>query len=241
VPLELHNLSCGYGHIRAVTDLTMDVKAGCIVTLLGANGAGKTSTLQCIAGHVELTGGRILFDGEDISRTRPQQRVAAGIAIAPEGRRLFPDLTVRENLAVGGYCRPKKSEQGNLEIVLELFPRLHERLHAKAATLSGGEQQMATIGRALMSEPKLLMIDECSLGLMPKMVDICYEAFLRLKRKGLSLLLVEQSAAALAVADTVYVLESGSLVWQGPASQARNDESIIGAYLGTSISKTSNR
>jgi branched-chain amino acid transport system ATP-binding protein len=231
--LKLEELSCGYGKIEAVRRLSLEVENESIVALVGANGAGKSSTIQCIAGHVQRTEGRILFDGEDITALSPQERVRRGIAVAPEGRRLFRDLTVRENLTMGGYCRPKEREKTNFERVMEIFPRLTERINSRAEHLSGGEQQMVTIGRAMMSEPRILMIDEVSLGLMPKNVDICYDAIRRLRSEGLSILLVEQNTVkALDTADRVFVLESGRLVWKGDAAAAKNDASIVEAYMG---------
>ncbi len=231
--LRIENLSCRYGKIEAVNGLDLDVGDAQIVALLGANGAGKSSTLQCIAGHVQRAEGSIRFLGEDISALSPPQRVRRGIAIAPEGRRLFRDLTVRENLVMGGFCRPRLREKENLDRVLDLFPRLAERIQSRAEHLSGGEQQMVTIGRAMMSEPKLLLIDELSLGLMPKNVDLCYDAIRRLREQGLSILLVEQNTSkALAVADTACVLNSGRPIWRGAAQAARNDPSIVQAYIG---------
>lgn len=230
--LEIQDLSCVYGQMRAIENVSMKVEAGQVVALLGPNGAGKSSTIQCLAGHVEQRGGSIRFKGEEISNLPPTKRVALGIAVAPEGRRLFPDLTVRENLIVGGYCRPKVRQADNMDRVLELFPRLRERLNSQARFLSGGEQQMATIGRALMSEPSLIMIDELSLGLMPKMVDACYEAIAQLRDKGLAILIVEQNTArALEVSDMVYVLQSGNLVWHG-APESGDMEAVNKAYLG---------
>ena len=172
--LRIENLTARYGKIEAVSGISLDVGEAQIVALVGANGAGKSSTIQSIAGHVQQTEGRIWFLGEDITALSPQQRVRKGIAVAPEGRRLFRDLTVRENLLMGGFCRPREREATNLQRVLDLFPRLTERFHSRAEDLSGGEQQMVTIGRAMMSEPRLLLIDELSLGLMPKNVDLCY-------------------------------------------------------------------
>jgi branched-chain amino acid transport system ATP-binding protein len=232
--LRLDDLACGYGQIVAAAGVSLGVERGQVVALLGPNGAGKSSTILCIAGHTERKAGRILFEEEDIAALTPQQRVARGIALAPEGRRLFADLTVRENLRIGGYCRAQSREAANLDAVLELFPRLGERLNTVAAYLSGGEQQMVTIGRALMAEPKLLMIDEVSLGLMPKNVDACYEAIARLKQAGLSILIVEQNTArALSVADHAYLLDAGALAWQGSTADARRDPSILAGYLGT--------
>ena len=231
--LQLDDVSCGYGPMRAVEHLSLEVAPGTITALLGANGAGKSSTIMCIAGHVDLQGGAIRYEGVDIGARSPMARVAAGIGLVPEGRRLFSGLTVRENLVVGGYCRPKADLPDAIESVLALFPRLGERLGQRAGSLSGGEQQMLAIGRALMSRPRLLLIDELSLGLMPKMVDICYNAIENLKAGGLAILLVEQSTRrALAVADTVTVLESGRQVWQESAGEARGSSDLIDAFLG---------
>lgn len=233
--LEVKNLTCGYGPMNVVRDVSLKVAKGEVVALLGANGAGKSTTLQSIAGHVAARAGRIVLDGQDISRLSPSRRVGLGVAIAPEGRRLFTDLTVRENLTVGGYSRSKSREAANVESVLGLFPRLEERLHTKARLLSGGEQQMVAIGRALMAEPTLLMIDEVSLGLMPKNVSICYEAIDELKRRGISILLVEQNVKrALDTADQTYVMESGSVVWSGSVSAALSDATLADLYFGAS-------
>jgi branched-chain amino acid transport system ATP-binding protein len=232
--LNIENLTCRYGEIEAVCGLTLDLDRSQIVAMIGANGAGKSSTIQCIAGHVPCAAGRIVFLGEEISALTPQQRVRRGIAVAPEGRRLFRDLTVRENLVMGGYCRPRTREARNLERVLDLFPRLAERMSSRAEHLSGGEQQMVTIGRAMMSEPQLLLIDELSLGLMPKNVDLCYDAIRRLRSEGLSILVVEQNTSkALEAADRAYVLSSGRLTWSGEAAVARKDPSIIQSYMGS--------
>jgi branched-chain amino acid transport system ATP-binding protein len=227
-------MSCGYGRFRAVHALDLSVQAGTVAALIGPNGAGKSSTIQCIAGHVALHEGRVLFDGADVSGQTPPERATAGIALVPEGRRLFTDLTVRENLLVGSYRRPKSRTAGNMETVLDLFPRLHERLNVLAGVLSGGEQQMAAIGRALMAEPRLLLVDEVSLGLMPKNVDACYAALDRLHRAGMTIVLVEQyTARALEIADRVYVLASGALAWSGSATEARANAALIDAYLGS--------
>ena len=231
--LRLDALACGYGPVEAVRDLSFEVPAGSVFALIGANGAGKTSTILAIAGLVAVRAGTIAFDGRDIAALPARARVRAGIALVPEGRRLFPDLSVEENLIIGGYSRPKARFAANRDKVLALFPRLAERLDQQAASLSGGEQQMLAIGRALMAEPRLLLIDEVSLGLMPKNVDICYEAIARLRAEGLTLLLVEQNTQrALAMADQVLVLESGSAVWRGSAAEARGDPDLIDRYLG---------
>ncbi len=231
--LQLDNLSCGYGAFEAVHGLSLAARPGTITALVGANGAGKSSTLMCIAGHVAPLGGAIRFDGEDITALPPQGRVRRGIAVSPEGRRLFKDLTVEENLKVGGISRPARDFAADRDRVLALFPRLAERLHHFAGSLSGGEQQMLAIGRALMARPRLLMIDELSLGLMPKVIDLCYAALEALRREGLTILLVEQNTdRVLHVADEVCVLESGRPVWQGPAAAAADDPNFAAAYLG---------
>jgi len=231
--LRLEALSCGYGPMRAVHDLELAVPGGRITALLGANGAGKSSTLMCIAGHVSVFSGRVLYDDTPITHWTPIQRVRARIGLVPEGRRLFGSLTVRENLVVGGYCRPKTDTAAGIDQVVQLFPRLGERFGQPAGSLSGGEQQMLAIGRALMSQPKLLLIDELSLGLMPKMIDICYAAIAALKANGMTIVLVEQSTQrALDVADDVTVLESGRMVWRGSAREARESTEMIDACLG---------
>ncbi|MFZ5509366.1 MAG: ABC transporter ATP-binding protein [Pseudomonadota bacterium] len=231
--LQLDNLSCGYGAFEAVHGLSLAARPGTITALVGANGAGKSSTLMCIAGHVAPLRGAIRFDGEDITALPPQGRVRRGIAVSPEGRRLFKDLTVEENLKVGGISRPARDFAADRDRVLALFPRLAERLHHFAGSLSGGEQQMLAIGRALMARPRLLMIDELSLGLMPKVIDLCYAALEALRREGLTILLVEQNTdRVLHVADEVCVLESGRPVWQGPAAAAADDPNFAAAYLG---------
>jgi branched-chain amino acid transport system ATP-binding protein len=231
--LELQQLSCGYGAFQAVHELTLTLRPGTITCLLGPNGAGKSSTLMCVAGHVSRQAGRVIFDGQDISDLPTTERVRRGIAISPEGRRLFKDLTVEDNLRVGGVIHPAKLFQQDRNRVLALFPRLGERLTSLAGNLSGGEQQMLAIGRALMARPRLIMIDELSLGLMPKVIDLCYQALIKLRSEGMTVLLVEQNTErALGVADDVCVLESGQAVWSGSAADARNDESLAAAFLG---------
>jgi branched-chain amino acid transport system ATP-binding protein len=231
--LELTSLSCGYGAFQAVHELSLSLRPGTITGLLGANGAGKSSTLMCIAGHVQRQGGGIRLDGEDISNAGPTERVRKGIAISPEGRRLFKDLTVEDNLRVGGMVQPAHVFIQDRDRVLALFPRLGERLNSLAGNLSGGEQQMLAIGRALMTRPRLIMIDELSLGLMPKVIDLCYQALIQLRSEGMTVLLVEQNTErVLKIADEVCVLESGSTVWQGSAEAARNDPQLTAAYLG---------
>ena len=231
--LRLEKLSCGYGPMRAVHELDLVVEKGRVHALLGANGAGKSSTIMCVAGHVDTHSGRVFYKGDDITTTPPTRRVRAGIGLVPEGRRLFSELTVRENLIVGGYCRDKKDTAAGIDSVLETFPRLEERIDQAAGSLSGGEQQMLSIGRALMSQPRLLLIDELSLGLMPKAIDTCYSVINDLKNRGMTIVLVEQSTTrALEVADSVTVLESGKMVWQGTPDEARASSEMIDACLG---------
>ena len=231
--LRLEALSCGYGPIRAVHGLDLYVAKGGITALLGANGAGKSSTIMCIAGHVAIHQGRIVYKEKEISAFSPMERIRGGIAIVPEGRRLFPSLSVKDNLIVGGYSRPKADTPTEMEKVLAMFPLLAERLNQRAGSLSGGEQQMLAISRALMSQPQLLLVDELSLGLMPKIIDICYRTIAELKRSGLTIVLVEQSTQrALEVADQICVLESGQTVWKGSSNEARDNVTMIDALLG---------
>jgi branched-chain amino acid transport system ATP-binding protein len=232
--LELQNFSCGYGEMIAVRDLSFTVEPGRILALLGPNGAGKTSTILAIMGHVQIKSGSLSVAGRDITRTPALKRVEMGLALVPEGRRLFSDLTVAENLTVGGYSHSRADEKRNLAKVFELFPRLFERRTQLAASLSGGEQQMLAIGRALMSAPKLLLVDELSLGLMPKMVDLCIDALQKLNREeGLAIVLVEQNTArALDVAHQVCVLASGRSVFTGSAESARRDVDLLHSYTG---------
>jgi len=233
--LRLEHLSCGYGSVRAVEDLSIDVSAGTVLSLLGPNGAGKTSTIMAIMGHTTIHDGRILFEDRDITREPAVTRAGLGIALVPEGRRLFPDLTVEENLTVGGYCRSKARDAINREQVYDIFPLLQERRKQAAGSLSGGEQQILAMGRALMVEPKLLLIDELSLGLMPKIVDLCFEALERLRRGGLTVVLVEQNTArALEIADMACVLVSGSVVFFGRAAAARADAALFDSFLSRS-------
>jgi len=233
--LRLEKLSCGYGALRAVGDLSFEVAAGTLLALLGPNGAGKTSTIMAIMGHTTISGGKILFEGGDITHVPAVARAPLGIALVPEGRRLFGDLTVEENLTVGGYSRKLSRDAVNRERVYELFPRLRDRRKQVAGSMSGGEQQMLAIGRALMAEPKLLLIDELSLGLMPRMVDLCFDVLAQLRQRGLTVVLVEQNTMrALEIADTVCILASGSMVFSGSAAAARDDASLFETFLGRS-------
>jgi len=214
-------LRAGYGSIEAVHGIDLRVPQGQITAIIGPNGAGKSSTMLAIVGQVRTMGGSVRFQGEDITGLGPAERTRRGIAIAPEGRRIFADLTVRENLIVGGYLHTPAEAAAREEEVLQLFPRLRERAQQRAGSLSGGEQQMLAIGRALMARPQLLLVDELSLGLMPKVVDDIFAALLQLKAAGLTVLLVEQNIQrVLADADQVAVLTAGRLAYFGPADQA---------------------
>ncbi len=231
--LRLDRMCCGYGNLLVIEDLSLHITRGEIFALIGANGAGKSSTIMSIAGHVAVKSGRILFKELDITALPIARRVRLGIAIVPEGRRLFSDMSVSDNLAMGCYALPKNRLVGNRDKVMQLFPRLKERRNQQASLLSGGEQQMLAIGRALMADPELLIIDELSLGLMPKVIDLCYQAITALRQEGVTILLVEQNTTrALEVADRICVLESGRDVWQGTAEEAGKDPALIKAYLG---------
>ena len=230
--LRLERLSCGYGPVRAVHDVSFEIAERETLALLGPNGAGKTSTIMAIMGHITIHGGRILFRGEDITKVPPINRVELGIALVPEGRLLFSDLSIEENLTVGGYRRSMARDHVNRERVYALFPKLSDRRTQIASSLSGGEQQMLAMGRALMAEPKLLLIDELSLGLMPKMVDLCFDALASLRKDGVTILLVEQNTArALDFADRVCVMTSGSLAFSGSAAQAKADDRLFDVFV----------
>ncbi len=211
--LQLDQISVYYGNIAAVKGLSMTVPEGSIVTLIGSNGAGKSTTLRTISGLLRSASGKVTFDGEDISRTPGHQVVGLGISHSPEGRRIFPRMTVDENLDLGAFTRTDKDGiAADREHVLELFPRLAERINQKAGTMSGGEQQMLAVARAMMAKPKLLLLDEPSMGLAPVLVDLIFDTIERIRESGVTILLVEQNAlAALRVADYAYVMESGSL------------------------------
>ena len=231
--LRLEAFACGYGPMRAVDGLSFEVPRGSVFALLGPNGAGKSSTIMSIMGHVEIQEGKVFFEDHDITRRPPVERVKLGMAIVPEGRLLFTDLTVDENLIVGGYALPKTEQEVNRDKVFALFPRLAERHTQIAGSLSAGEQQMLALGRALMSHPKCLLVDELSLGLMPRMVDICFGALMALKEEGLTILLVEQNTArALEIADHVCILASGKAVYRGTAQEAQENKSLFESYLG---------
>jgi branched-chain amino acid transport system ATP-binding protein len=232
--LTLDNVSVNYGAIEALTGISMRVETGEVVTLIGANGAGKTTTLRTITGLLSPREGQITFEGEDISGRPTHKLVAKGISMSPEGRGVFANLSVRENLHMGAYLKKdKRAIAADMERAFVMFPRLKERESQKAGTLSGGEQQMLAIGRALMSQPRLLLLDEPSLGLAPLVVHTIFEAIDEIKSKGTTILLVEQNAhAALKHSDRAYVLETGRIVMEGPSSELAADPRIKEAYLG---------
>ena len=230
--LKIEDLQVRYGGIEAVKGISFDVQQGQIVTLIGSNGAGKSSTLRTISGLVRPSGGKITFQGEDITGKDPTQIVTQGVTLVPEGRRIFPDMTVLENLKIGAYLR-KDDLSEDLEWVYSLFPRLKEREWQLAGTLSGGEQQMLAVGRALMAKPKLVMMDEPSLGLAPLVVKGIFDIIKEINRQGITVLLIEQNAnMALKLADRAYVLETGLITKTGTGAELLADESIKEAYLG---------
>jgi len=232
--LKIEHLNCGYGSVHAVHDVSFDVPAGSVFALLGPNGAGKTSTIMAIMGHVDVHSGCILLEDTDITYRSAVERAGLGISLVPEGRQLFPDLTVDENLTIGGYVQPAERNAAKRDQIFGYFPTLSGRRGQLAGSLSGGEQQMLAIGRALMAEPRLLLVDELSLGLMPKMVDICLDVLMQLKRKGLTIVLVEQNTTlALEVADQVCVLSSGAQVFKGTSAEAKSAGSLFTTFLGT--------
>jgi len=232
--LEVRGIDAGYGDVQVLFSLSLEVKEKEIVTLLGSNGAGKTTTLRSISGVVKPRNGEVLFRGQSLAKAAPADRAGMGIALVPEGRELWPQMTVRENLELGAYNgRPRARVKQNLERVNKLFPRLLERRSQVAGSLSGGEQQMCAIARALMSEPSLLLLDEPSLGLAPIVVDQMFDVIRQLHGSGMTILLVEQNlAAALEVATRGYVIETGQVKLQGSAEELRSDPKIRSAYLG---------
>ena len=230
--LEIRDLSVSYGGINAVKNLDIDVPEGQIVTLIGANGAGKSTVLRTISGLVKTKTGSIKYMGEEIAGKTPDYIVSKGITLVPEGRRVFTDLTVLENLKIGAYLR-KDNIEDDIKYVFSLFPRLEERAWQYAGTLSGGEQQMLAVGRALMSRPKLIMMDEPSLGLAPLVVKSIFEIIKTINKQGISVLLIEQNAnMALQAAHTAYVLETGVITMRGNGAELLADEKIKEAYLG---------
>lgn len=230
--LKIDELKVSYGGIEAVKGITFEVPERKIVTLIGANGAGKSTTLRTIAGLVKPAHGRIHLQGEDITALSPDRIVSKGITLVPEGRHVFPDLTVLENLKIGAYLR-KDDLSDDLNWVYELFPRLKERSWQAAGTLSGGEQQMLAVGRALMSRPKIIMMDEPSLGLAPIVVKDIFDIIKEINRQGVTVLLIEQNAnMALRIADVAYVLETGNLTLSGSGKELLNNDQVRKAYLG---------
>ena len=232
--LKIEGLTVNYGGIKALKGIDMDVPEGKIITLIGANGAGKSTTLRSVVGLTKITSGKIYYQGQNITGKNTVDIVRSGIVLVPEGRRIFPNLTVYENLVLGGYCeKNKKIFDERLEHVCTVFPRLKERLKQKAGTFSGGEQQMLALGRALMANPKLLMLDEPSLGLAPLIVKNIFEIIQTINKSGVTVLLIEQNAkAALEIADYGYVLETGNIVLKGSGVELLNNENVRKAYLG---------
>ncbi len=232
--LTLKSLQAGYGRVPVLKGISLHVRAGEVVTLIGGNGAGKTTTLRAVSGLLPPRKGAVEFDGQDLTRMPPERIVTLGLALVPEGRRVFASLTVTANLELGAYHRRDKGKvRRDLEAMRQRFPILKERAHQAAGTLSGGEQQILAIGRALMARPRLLMLDEPSMGLAPRMVTQVYEILAELKAAGTTILLVEQNArAALKVADRGYVLETGRIILDGSAAELREDPEVQRAYLG---------
>ncbi len=233
--LKIDNLHTYYGHVHALKGLNLTVEEGEVVTLIGANGAGKTTTLRTISGLIRPREGQILFDGDDIGQTPAHRIVENGVSHAPEGREIFSTLTVMENLNMGAYTlgNDREAIEENRRRVFDLFPRLEERKHQLGGTLSGGEQQMLTIGRALMAHPRLVLLDEPSLGLAPLLVKAIFETVQEINQRGVTILLVEQNArAALKIAHRGYVLETGRVVLSGSAHELLQDERVRKAYLG---------
>ncbi len=232
--LTLEGVDVFYGDLQALHDVSLEVRPGELVALVGANAAGKTTTLRVISGTLGARGGRVMFDGQDLAAVPAHSRVARGIVQVPEGRRLFPFMTVRENLLLGAHAPSARAEQDrSLEYVLRLFPVLEERATQLAGSLSGGEQQMCAIGRALMARPRLLMLDEPTLGIAPVLVQRIFETVAAINRDGVTVLLVEQNVRrALALANRAVVLENGRVVLAGPARELLADERLKKAYLG---------
>lgn len=232
--LKIDNINLYYGVIHALHDISLEVKKGEIVTLIGANGAGKTSTLRAISSLQPIKSGTITFKGKDLNKMPAHKIVSLGLSHVPEGRRVFPDLTVRENLELGAFLRKDKAGiKQDMEMVFEKFPRLKERQKQLSGTLSGGEQQMLAIGRALMNRPEMLILDEPSMGLAPLVVKDIFDNIVEINKTGTTILLVEQNAnMALAIANRAYVLETGKIVKSGDAKALLNDDSIRSAYLG---------
>ena len=234
--LDIDNLHVSYGKIKAIKGISLQVSQGEIVALVGANGAGKTTLLKTISGILTPAEGSVSFEGKDLTKVKPFQRVVEGICQAPEGRGIFPGMTVQENLEIGKYSRSAAKDEmsDDLEMVYGLFPRLKERQKQAGGTLSGGEQQMLSISRALMSRPRLLLLDEPSMGLAPMFIAQIFSIIQKIKTQGMTILLVEQNASkALNIADRAYVLETGLITKQGTGQEMLNDPAVRAAYLGT--------
>ena len=237
--LEVDGLCVNYGHIEAIRDISFTVEEGTVATLIGANGAGKTTTLKTISGLRRVRAGSIRFDGKDITHAPPFQRVLMGISQSPEGRGCFPGMTVRENLDMGAFVRKDRKTpayRADLDRVYDLFPRLKERERQVAGSMSGGEQQMLAIGRALMAKPRLLLLDEPSMGLAPKLIQQIFTIIGEINQQGTTVLLVEQNAAqALKRADTAHILETGEIVRSGTGAELSGDDAVRAAYLGGDV------
>jgi branched-chain amino acid transport system ATP-binding protein len=237
--LTVEGLCVNYGRIEALREISFEVEEGTVVTLVGANGAGKTTTLKAVSGLRSVRAGRVVFDGTDITAVAPHKRVDLGISQAPEGRGIFPGMTVRENLEMGAYVRKDRKSQAyrdDQERVLTLFPRLQERISQPGGTLSGGEQQMLAIGRALMARPRLLLLDEPSMGLAPKLIQQIFAIVTEINEQGTTVLLVEQNAMqALKRAHQAYILETGEIVRHGSGAELAGDDAVKAAYLGGDI------
>jgi len=232
--LKVSDLAANYGSIQALKGVTLEVSEGEIVAVIGANGAGKSTLLKCIASVMPKAAGKIEYNGEDITKIASDKVVKMGIAMIPEGRQIFSELSVMDNLRMGAYTRGRKENlDPEYELVFDIFPRLKERISQKGGSLSGGEQQMLAVSRALMSKPKLLLIDELSMGLAPILVQALFEALIGINRSGVTILLVEQdAAAALEFASRAYVIETGTVALSGSASDLQNDDRVREIYLG---------
>jgi len=232
--IELKGVSASYGRVPAITDVTINVSEGEAVGLLGANGAGKSTTLRAISGLVKITGGNISFMGQSLTSLPPHKITELGIAHVPEGRQVFPEMTVNENLEIGSYApRAKADRAQSLDLVYSIFPRLAERRKQLAGTMSGGEQQMVAVGRGMMLKPRLLMLDEPSLGLSPVMCDVTFEKIQEIHKMGTAILLVEQNVSrALSLVERAYVLESGRVIMHGKSDELANNKQVQAAYLG---------
>ena len=234
--LKIENVVAGYGHITALKSINLEVPQGSIVSLIGANGAGKSTTMRSIMGLVKPTEGRITFEGKDITSMKTHDIVKSGISLVPEGRQILQDMSVYENLEMGAYIRKDAEINDDIKKVFKRFPILDERSYQLGGTLSGGQQQMLAIGRALMARPKLLLLDEPSMGLAPLVVNEIFEVIKEIRAEGTTVLLVEQNVRqALKIADYAYVLETGKIVLSGPAEEIRHDPRVMEAYLGGKV------